>query len=82
MGRGTIEIKTDRLLLRRHVEEDAVPLNRNFGLDPEMVKYSGWNPYATGENACRAAAPRTFRGSEGGAYSRGLPGDRIDSRAH
>lgn len=53
MGRGTIEIKTDRLLLRRYVEEDAVTLNRNFGLDPEMVKYSGWNPYATGEKARR-----------------------------
>lgn len=48
---GTTLLKTERLLLRRHVIEDVEPLYQNFGQDPEMFKYSGWNPYATQEAA-------------------------------
>ena len=48
---GTIELRTDRLLLRRHVMEDAAPLHEGFGLDEAMFEYSGWNPYATLEMA-------------------------------
>lgn len=48
---GTIPIKTGRLLLRRHREEDADVLYENFGQDPKMFEYSGWNPYATKEMA-------------------------------
>ncbi len=44
---GTIELKTERLLLRRHCRKDAAILFRNFGLDAKMYEYSGWNPYAT-----------------------------------
>ena len=44
---GTIDLRTDRLLLRRHVMEDAEPLHEGFGIDPAMFEYSGWNPYAT-----------------------------------
>ena len=44
---GTVEIETPRLLLRRHVMEDAAPLYESFGQDPAMYEYSGWNPYAT-----------------------------------
>ncbi len=44
---GTIEIETPRLLLRCHVMADAAPLHENFGQDPAMYEYSGWNPYAT-----------------------------------
>ena len=51
MGKGTVQLTTDRLVLRRHIEEDAVLLYQNFGLDPEMFKYSGWNPYASKEAA-------------------------------
>ena len=46
---GTISLKTPRLSLRRHVAEDAGLLYRNFGTDAAMVRYSGWNPYATPE---------------------------------
>ena len=53
---GTKEIRTDRLLLRRHVLEDAATLHENFGRDEAMYEYSGWNPYATPE-----AAERTVR---------------------
>ena len=48
---GTAELKTERLLLRRHRMEDAEILYRNFGSDEEMYAYSGWNPYETPEKA-------------------------------
>lgn len=48
---GTIALQTPRLMLRRHVPEDAGLLYRNFGTDAAMVRYSGWNPYATPEQA-------------------------------
>lgn len=51
MSKGTISLKTKRLLLRRHIIEDAEVLYQNFGTDPEMFRYSGWNPYATNEAA-------------------------------
>ena len=48
---GTVELKTPRLVLRRHVMADAMPLYQGFGCDPTMYEYSGWNPYATPEAA-------------------------------
>ncbi len=48
---GTISLNTPRLLLRRHVPEDAELLYQNFGTDAAMFRYSGWNPYATPEQA-------------------------------
>ncbi len=48
---GTAELWTERLKLRRYCPEDAEPLFRRLGTDPEMYKYSGWNPYATLEMA-------------------------------
>ena len=48
---GTAEMWTERLALRRYRPEDAVPLYQYLGTDPEMYKYSGWNPYATPEMA-------------------------------
>ena len=44
-------MQTPRLLLRRHVPEDAGLLYQNFGTDAAMFRYSGWNPYATPEMA-------------------------------
>ncbi len=48
---GTVEIWTERLTLRRYRPEDAEALYERFGRDPEMYRYSGWNPYATWEMA-------------------------------
>lgn len=48
---GTIILKTDRLVLRRHENADAAILFEIFGNDPEMFEYSGWNPYQTKEMA-------------------------------
>jgi len=43
---GTAEIRTERLLLRRYRTEDANELYEKMGKDPQVYKYSGWNPYA------------------------------------
>ena len=48
---GTAELRTGRMKLRRYRPEDAEELYRCFGTDPEMFRYSGWNPYATPEMA-------------------------------
>ena len=48
---GTAELRTEYLILRRYRPEDAEVLVRELGTDPEMVRYSGWNPYATLEMA-------------------------------
>ena len=44
---GTVELKTDRLFLRKHHSEDAAILFNMFDSDPKMFEYSGWNPYQT-----------------------------------
>ena len=51
MNKGTAELWTDRLVLRRFRPEDAEELYKFFGRDPAMYEYSGWNPYATPEMA-------------------------------
>ena len=49
--KGTMELRTGRLLLRRYRTGDSGILHREFGLNEKMYKYSGWNPYATQEMA-------------------------------
>ncbi|MDO4417490.1 MAG: GNAT family N-acetyltransferase [Eubacteriales bacterium] len=56
--KGTKVIHTGRLLLRKYRMEDVQALYHYFGLDEEMHKYSGWNPFATPEMT--AVAVRTF----------------------
>ena len=51
---GTVELWTERMILRRYHPEDAGPLHRYLGTDPSMYKYSGWNPYATPDMALEA----------------------------
>lgn len=48
---GTVELWTERLILRRYRPEDTETLYRRLGTDPSMHRYSGWNPYATPEMA-------------------------------
>lgn len=44
---GTEELRTYRLMPRRHLMEDVAPLHEGFGVDPVMFERSGWNPCAT-----------------------------------
>ena len=48
---GTAEIWTENLVLRRYRPDDAEQLFLYMGANPDMYKYSGWNPYATPEMA-------------------------------
>ncbi len=48
---GCVELRTERLILRRYRPEDAEDLYRYLGRDPAMYEYSGWNPYASLEMA-------------------------------
>ena len=48
---GTAELWTEHLVLRRYRPDDADQLYQQFGIDSEMYKYSGRNPYATPEMA-------------------------------
>ena len=48
---GTVELWTDQLILRRFRPEDANDLYLSLGTDSALVRYSGWNPYATPEMA-------------------------------
>ncbi len=46
-------LKTERLTLRPFRLEDASTACQLFGTDEDMYRYSGWNPYATVEDAER-----------------------------
>lgn len=48
---GTAELRTERLILRRYRPEDADALYQDLGTDPDIARYSGWNPYAIPETA-------------------------------
>ncbi len=48
---GCVELRTERLILRRYRPEDAEDMYRYLGRDPAMYEYSGWNPYASLEMA-------------------------------
>jgi len=60
---GTAELWTEYLVLRRYRPEDAEILYMDFGTDPAMYRYSGWNPYATPDMA-RDTVSRIIAGYE------------------
>ena len=66
---GTVQLRTERMILRKYRPEDADALYRNFGTDPEMVRYSGWNPYETPEMARETVARFMDSYHDGHSYS-------------
>lgn len=48
---GTIELETDRLILRRFTLDDAMDMYRNWAFDPEVTKFLTWKPYESPETA-------------------------------
>ena len=46
---GTVELKTDRLILRRFTMDDAEAMYRNWASDPEVTKYLTWPAHANPE---------------------------------
>ena len=43
--KGTQTIETSRLILRKALQEDALPMFRNWASDPEVTKYLTWPTY-------------------------------------
>ena len=39
---GTLKLETDRLVLRRYVDEDAGAAFKNWTSDPEVTKFLTW----------------------------------------
>ena len=72
---GTVELKTDRRILRRHQSEDASVLFVIFGSDPQMFEYSGWNPYQT--KAMEKAGMQRILVEEGALEINGKAHDKL-----
>ena len=66
---GSAELWTEHLILRRYRLEDAEQLYECLGKDPEMNKYSGWNPYASPEMAIETVQRFVDSYSEEHSYS-------------
>lgn len=43
--KGTITIETDRLVLRRFKEEDALLMFKNWAADPKVTRFLSWKPH-------------------------------------
>lgn len=43
--KGTINIETERLLLRRFVKEDALPMYKNWANDSDVTTFLTWQPH-------------------------------------
>ena len=41
----TKNLKEDKLQLRSYIMSDAAVIYEHLGCDPEMMRYTGWNPY-------------------------------------
>ena len=44
---GTQKLETDRLILRRYVNEDAAAMYKNWALDEEVTKFLMWQPHSS-----------------------------------
>ena len=47
--RGTIEIETERILLRRFHSGDGQAMYRNWASDPDVARFLTWPPHASAE---------------------------------
>ena len=45
--KGTVTLKTERLILRRFVAEDADAMFRNWVNDADVTKYLTWQPHGS-----------------------------------
>ncbi|MEE0955517.1 MAG: GNAT family N-acetyltransferase [Eubacterium sp.] len=66
---GIRELTTKRLLLRKPVQKDAELLHRELGCNPEITRYTGWNPYRTPEAAKEKVLQDIENNEKPGNYS-------------
>lgn len=46
---GTQRLETERLVLRRFVNQDAAAMYRNWAADEDVTKYLTWSPHSNQE---------------------------------
>lgn len=51
--KGTINIYTERLILRKHKIEDANAMFNNWAKEKEVTKFLRWQPYESVEDTKR-----------------------------
>lgn len=51
MKLGTISLAGNTVSLERYDQSDAPVLYQQLGCNPEMMRFTGWNPYASSESA-------------------------------
>lgn len=61
--KGTKELETKRLILRRAVPEDALPMYENWASDPEVTKFLTWPAHSSPE-VSRMMAESWVKGCE------------------
>lgn len=66
MKQGTIVLHGQRVTLRRYAEGDGTTLHEKLGCDPDMMRFTGWNPYFSPESAERLVA-ETIEGYAAGS---------------
>lgn len=49
--KGTCELKTGRLILRKYCPDDAYDMFRNWANDQQVCEYMSWNPHETFEQS-------------------------------
>ena len=47
---GTKDIRHDGIILRKYTMNDVPMIHRELGCDPDMLEFTGWNPYASLES--------------------------------
>ena len=50
LHKGTMQIETERLILRRFIEEDAEDMFNNWANDIEVTRFLSWYPHSSVED--------------------------------
>lgn len=69
MLKGTIEFITERLVLRKETLADAEDLYRYLGCEPEIIRYTDWNPYGSMDSTLEKIAEDIKNYSVPGHYA-------------
>lgn len=65
---GTVQIETDRLILRKFNRSDSQALFNNWANDEEVTKFLTWSPITSAEDAGRILSDWIYRYSDNKFY--------------
>ena len=71
--KGTVQLQTQRLILRRFAPEDAAAMYANWASDPEVTKYLTWPPHSSAELTGKLLALWIPQTTTTGRWSCGRP---------